>query len=415
MKTKIVLITMLAAVLSLPAWAQLGNDNIRFNGFVRNYTGVLTNEAGDLSILQNTFNLNFNSRGDKVAFKVNPYLYHYNDRELELGLREAYMDMYFNNFDLRIGKQQIIWGKAEGVFITDVVAPKDLREFLLPDFDEIRLGITALKLNYYFGNSTLEAVWTPVFTPTQMPESGSIWQPRMDFPAPVSFDYSRSEIDPSMENSEVYLRFSTMASGFDYELVGGYFWYDDPAMHITRHIDPQTQQLASLTLMPEYHRVSMAGGSISTPVGPFLLRAEGAYYSGRYFQTANPMAQGGKLKKDNLHYMAGLDYNLWGITLSAQFIQELILDYEEGMQNDELDNTMTFLAKKDFLRERLWVELFSYIGLNNEDALIRPKVTYNFADGFEVLGGANIFLGDTGRFGQYKDNDMVYVKVKYSF
>jgi len=148
MKIKIVLITLLVAILSLPAMAQFGNDNIRFNGFVRNYTGVLTNETGDLSILQNAFNLNFSSRSDKVAFKVNPYLYHYTDRDLELGLREAYMDMYFNKFDLRIGKQQIIWGKAEGVFITDVVAPKDLREFLLPDFDEIRMGINALKLNY---------------------------------------------------------------------------------------------------------------------------------------------------------------------------------------------------------------------------------------------------------------------------
>ena len=53
--------------------------------------------------------------------------------------------------------------------------------------------------------------------------------------------------------------------------------------------------------------------------------------------------------------------------------------------------------------------------VNHGDALVRPKVTYAFADGFEVLGGANIFLGDTGRFGQYSDNDMIYVKIKYSF
>lgn len=415
MNKKMFLSILLLATIMLPVHAQFGNDNIRLNGYVRNYTGVLTNEAGDLSILQNTFNLNFSSRGDKIAFTVNPYLYHYFDRELELGLREAYMDMYFNNFDIRVGKQQIIWGKAEGVFITDVVAPKDLREFLLPDFDEIRLGITVLKLNYYFGNSTLEAVWAPVFTPTQMPEGGSIWQPRMDFPAPVSFDYSQAEMDPALKNSEVYLRFSTMASGFDYELVGGYFWYDDPGIQITRHIDPVSMQLSSLTLMPEYHRVSMGGGSISMPVGSLLLRAEGAYYSGRYFQTQNPAVAGGKLEKNNLHYMAGLDYNLAGITLSAQFIQEYILNHEEGMQNDALDNTMTFMAKKDFLREKLWMEFFSYIGFNNKDALLRPKITYNFADGFEVLGGANIFLGDAGRFGQYKDNDMVYLKLKYSF
>ncbi|MGF1587294.1 MAG: hypothetical protein ACFCUM_18390 [Bacteroidales bacterium] len=44
---------------------------------------------------------------------------------------------------------------------TDIVSPKDLREFLLPDFDEIRMGVTAHKLIYYFGMSTIEAVWTP--------------------------------------------------------------------------------------------------------------------------------------------------------------------------------------------------------------------------------------------------------------
>ncbi len=58
---------------------------------------------------------------------------------------------------------------------------------------------------------------------------------------------------------------------------------------------------------------------------------------------------------------------------------------------------------------------FSYIGFNNEDALIRPKVTRSFDDGFDILGGANIFIGNRGRFGQYDSNDMVYLKIKYSF
>jgi hypothetical protein len=61
------------------------------------------------------------------------------------------------------------------------------------------------------------------------------------------------------------------------------------------------------------------------------------------------------------------------------------------------------------------MELFSYIGLTNEDALIRPKLTYDFTDGFQLLLGANIFTGTDGRFGQYDNNDMIYFKVKYSF
>jgi hypothetical protein len=390
-------------------------ENVNISGYLRNYTGVLTESPNDFSIVQNTFNLNFSGQSEKVAFKFNPYLHYYSDKKIDLGIREAYVNLFFNNFDLKIGKQQIIWGKAEGVFITDIVSPKDLREFLLPDFDEIRTGITAFKLNYTKGSHTLDAVWAPVFTPTQMPESGSIWEAKMDFPIAPTYDYSTSVVQGNLENSEYFARYSLMASAFDFELVGGQFYYDDPAMHLTKQINPATMQLIGLTVRPEYHRVNMGGGSFSVPLGGFVVRGEGAYYNGRVFQTTDATIKDATIEKDNLHYMAGLDYTLAGVKLSAQFIQEYILDYEEGIYFDEMENTMTFLAKKDFLRERLWLELFSYIGLNNEDALIRPKVTYAFADGFEILCGANIFLGEQGRFGQYDANDMIYLKFKYSF
>ncbi len=392
-----------------------GFVNTDITGYARNYTGVLLNNENNFSIIQNTLNLNFEKSTERGGFKVNPYLNHYFDRELEIGLREAYLDLYFKNFDIRVGKQQVIWGKAEGVFITDVVSPKDLREFLLPDFDEIRTGITAVKLNYFSGAHSIEAVWTPVFTPTQMPEQGSIWAPKMLFPMQPVWDYSTSEVKPSLENSEVYLRYSMMGSAFDFELVGGHFFYDDPSMFVTRQMDMQTQQLTGLTVRPEYQRVSMGGGSFSLPLGGLVLRGEGAYYTGRHFQTANPMATGSKVQKDNLHYMAGLDYILGGVRLSAQFIQEYILDYDDAINNNEIENTMTFLAKKDFLREKLWLELFAYIGLNNGDALIRPKASYSLADGFELIAGANLFVGNEGRFGQYDNNDMLYMKLKYNF
>jgi hypothetical protein len=415
MKTRILIIFTLFNLFKVDSYAQTGGNSLNINGYARNYTGVLLNEGNSLSILQNTLNLDFTHRGDKIAFKVNPYMDHYFDHTLEWGLREAYLDMYFDNFDLRLGKQQIIWGKAEGVFITDVVSPKDLSEFLLRDFDEIRMGVTSLKLNYYFGSSTLEAVWVPVFTPTLMPGEGSIWRPDMNFPAPPTFDFSTSTVKPTLDNSELFLRYSTMTPKFDMELVGGTFYYDDPALHLTKTIDTSTMQLAGLLVRPEYHRVNMAGGSVGLPLGPLVLRAEGAFYSGRYFQTQDPAYAESVLKKDNLHYMAGLDFNLAGIIMSAQFIQEYIIEHEAGMQKEKFENTMTFLARKDFLREKMWLELFSYVGLTNKDALIRPKITYAFADGFEVLGGANIFLGDSGNFGQFSDNNMVYMKLKYSF
>lgn len=155
MKIKGIIFT-IAVMLSQLAMAQ----NPEISGFVRTYEGVNVIN-GDFTIIQQTLNLNFEKRGEKVAFKANPMLYLYNSDSLQLNLREVYMDLYFKNFDLRIGKQQVVWGKADGVFITDIVSPLNLTEFLLPDFDEIRIGVVAAKLDYYIGNSTLEAIWIP--------------------------------------------------------------------------------------------------------------------------------------------------------------------------------------------------------------------------------------------------------------
>ncbi|MCK5538824.1 MAG: hypothetical protein KAI79_18505, partial [Bacteroidales bacterium] len=96
--------------------------------------------------------------------------------------------------------------------------------------------------------------------------------------------------------------------------------------------------------------------------------------------------------------------------------QQYILDYNSDILQEEAENTMTFLARYDAMRETLHFEFFSYIGLTGEDALIKPKITYDFEDGFSLLLGANIFIGEeTGRFGQYQDNSMIYTKIKYNF
>ena len=390
-------------------------QGVSFTGYVRNYTGLLLTGDNGFSILQNTLNLNIEQSKDKVAFKVNPYIYHYGDSTLELGLREAYLDIYFNSVDLRIGKQQIIWGKADGVFITDIVSPKDLREFLLPDFDEIRMGVTSLKADYYIGDNTFELVWIPIFTPTLLPEEGNIWRKLPDFPIIPTIDRSRESVKPTLENSEVFAKFSALTALVDFEIMGGYAWDDDPTMHVIKQIDPVSHQLTGLTVYPRHHRLTIGGGSFSTTLGPFVLRGEGAYYQGKYFNTADPMASESVVKKDYLHYLVGTDFTFMDFNLSMQFIQQAIMDYDDYIDNDQYSNMATFLAARDYLNETLNISLFMYYDFNNEASLIRPKIIYDLADGFEILFGANIFTGTKGMFGQFNDNDMIYTKIKYSF
>ena len=404
MKRKILIVFML-----LTATIML-NAQIIHHGFVRTYLGALTDQDGEYTVLQNTFDWRLDYGKGDVALYVNP-VFNYNalNDNLDITLRQAYMDIYFDNFDLRIGKQQIIWGKADGVFITDVISPRDLSEFILPDFEEIRIGTNAVKFDYYLGNSTFEAVWIPTFQATILPKENSIWAPKMpDFPMPVNYDYSNAEVENKLSESEIALKYSYLGSAIDFELMAAYMWDDNPAMHIYQQPD------TTLLIKPEYHRLPLAGASFSKAVGGAVVRGEGAYYFEKWF-AAEDLSVNGVKEKDYTHYLIGYDHNWFGINVSFQFIQEYIMDYEEDIRNDEFSNTMTFLITEDFLRETLRLELFTYYGINNEDALIRPKIAYDLADGFEVQLGANIFAGGEGNFGQYDENDMLFMKVRYDF
>ena len=413
MKTKglILILLLMAGQISL-------SQNVDINGYVRNYTG-LEYKSGDFNMLQNTLNINFETMGDRVAFKANPMFYLYGTDSLNFRMREIYLDMYFDNFDIRVGKQQIVWGKADGVFITDIVSPLNLNEFLLPDFDEIRIGVYAAKVDYYFGNSTIEFIWKPLYAGNEFPGPGSIWYKPPEFPAPATFDYSKEKINPSLENSEIYLKYSLSSSAIDFDLMGAYTWDQTPSMYTEKEFEMDSMGnpvLAGLLITPEHHRLTVAGGSFTSTIKGFVLRGEAAYYNGKYFQTADPMADGSLTKKDYLHYVVGLDYGIGNLKLSAQFIQKYIMDYNDFIDEEEFGNTMTFLARYDAMRETLHLELFSYVGLNYGDALIRPKVTYDFSDSFSILLGANVFVGDErGMFGRHDDNSMVYTKIKYYF
>lgn len=386
------------------------NAQIVHHGFVRSYLGALTEQDGDYSVLQNTFDWRLDYGKGDVELFVNP-VFDYNalNKVLDISLRQAYLDIYFDDFDLRVGKQQIIWGKADGVFITDVISPRNLEEFILPNFEEIRIGVNAVKFDYYLGKSTFEAVWIPTFQSTIQPAANSIWVPQMpDFPMPVSYDYSIAEVANKFSNSEIAFKYSYLGSAIDFELMAAYMWGDNPAMHI--YLQPDT----TILIKPEYHRLPLVGASFSKSIGGAVVRGEGAWYFDKKF-TAENLSVNGIKEKNYAHYLLGYDHNWFGMNVSWQFIQEYILDYEDDIRNDEFSSTMTFLVTEDFLREMLRIEFFTYYGINNEDALLRPKVVYDLADGFEVQLGANIFMGEKGNFGQYNENDMVFLKVRYDF
>ena len=64
-------------------------------------------------------------------------------------LRETYLDISAGDWDFRLGRQHVVWGEMVGLFFADVVSARDLREFILPEFDTLRTPQWAARAEYF--------------------------------------------------------------------------------------------------------------------------------------------------------------------------------------------------------------------------------------------------------------------------
>jgi len=143
---------------------------ITLRGFILNQDMFQTNESMDVMLIRNRLRLNTETYGENVyGFASLDITNDIADSTTTLpNLREVYIDIYSNWLDLRIGKQQVVWGKTDGYFINDIVNPLDLSYFLLQDFDDIRMATTMLNAKLHYSNHSLEVLVIPEFKPMNL-------------------------------------------------------------------------------------------------------------------------------------------------------------------------------------------------------------------------------------------------------
>ncbi|MFO7815760.1 MAG: DUF1302 family protein [Halanaerobiales bacterium] len=345
----------------------------------------------------------FNKNDIYGEININP-IFEYNlETESEnFKFKEAYIDFYFPDFDLRAGKQKLTWGKSDGIVVTNIVNPRDYTVHPVVEYSDQFEGVNALKLNLYPKNNSLEVVWVPEF------QSATINKDILFNKIPDNFrrDDSEKEIESEFENSELFIRYSSIGQKFDYEVMAAYSWDDEPTLH---------KDFQERTVVPQHHRLTTVGGSISTMRGPYVLRGEGAYVSGNYFNLQDSQFQindypEGVIEKDLTKWLAGIDYNYEGYLLSLQFMQEAILDYQAEIVQDEFSNQMTFLIKKDFMRSKLNTEINFQYNLNDEVLMAKPTISYNYSDTINLQAGANLNLE-----GEIFKEDVIYFQTEYLF
>lgn len=338
---------------------------------------------------------------------------------LEAELRELYVRTEAgDNAYLTIGKQQVVWGKADGLKVLDVVNPQDFREFVLDEFDDSRIPTWMLNAEFPIKNTTLQVLWIPDLTYHDLPEEGSPFEFTSQVPdVPDGVTLISEDPDrPSnpMIDSDFGLRLSGFAKGWDFTFNYLYHYEDIPALYRAIDLSGPTPVV---TVSPEYERTHLIGGTFSTAIGELTLRGELGYSTSRFLPTEDADDDDGVFESGDLSYVIGLDWFGFGETvLSFQFFQSILTDPGDDMLRDDVENTVSFLAQRDLLNDALVLSGIWVHNLNNNDGFVRPKVKYELGTGVDVWAGVDFFYGTkNGLFGEFEDASRVVFGFEYSF
>src|SRR2546428_10717311 len=135
------------------------------------------------------------------------------DREIRRPLGEIRrLSATYHNGPLtfEIGKHFIRWGKTDIVTPTDRFAPRDYLTVVDNDF----LAVTAARLSFENGENTVEAVFSPAFTPSRIPLLNQRWAHSPNLPPGVAI-HDAGAVFPGGPQSG--LRWNH-AGGIEYEL-----------------------------------------------------------------------------------------------------------------------------------------------------------------------------------------------------
>jgi len=342
------------------------------------------------------------------------------DDDIDAELRELYIETSIGRSFLTIGKQQVVWGKADGLKVLDVVNPQEWREFILDDFDDARIPLWSINSEIPIDDVTLQLLWLPDQTYHEYAEGDDAYRftsPLLVPQPPPGVAVSMQAIDRpdrALQDADWGARLSTFWNGWD--LTFNYLHHYDDRPVLFRQLST-TPNGPVATITPRYQRSQLIGSSFSSAFGDLTLRGEVGYTVDRYISTNAINDTDGVVKTDELSYVLGLDwFGLSDTLISTQLFQSQLSNHLPGMLRDERDTTMTLLVKRDFSNETVTAELLWLHNLDLDDGLARPKVTYQMNDNTTLWLGADIFYGDQqGLFGQFKERDRMVTAVEIAF
>lgn len=350
-------------------------------------------------------------------------------------IREGYALYSKSGFELRAGKQIIVWGKSDVFNPINFLEAKDGSRFN-PDEEVKRIGAVGLLAGFTpaSGNSpvTLQVVWNPKFAESKLLLAESMR------PASITVANPRSP-EGSVANSETAVRFIYQQASWDFSLAGYYGWNHLP--ELTRESLSATGQMVAL---PVYRRQKAVGADFSLTLDDYVFRFEGAH---RWAERdrVDPMT-----KPSYFDIVTGFEQSLWSdfrlqfqvlykrypnwadplsATASApnanpgvealdrvanQVLAVFNAQLQDYTQKDRLGST--FRLAYDDPAGNWQAEIFTLYYPRAHELLLQPKFTYAWTENFKTDIGTTQYRGSANSpLGNLKPLSSMFLEARYLF
>ncbi len=337
------------------------------------------------------------------------------DADLRLG--RAYATVYLDQLDLVVGQQLVFWGSTDAVNPVDVLNPRDL-SFPVADPEDQKLPAPMIRATFHAPEDvTIDLVLIPVFTPSELPAER--WQ--TDAPASLPLPPGvtvvgrapTSDQRPAAElrNVQFGVRTTLAVDALDGADVSvSYVRGTRTTPTVSATLVP-TQTPGQMLLQPvlSYDRYSLVGLDFSVAAAQVVIRGEAAYTF-----TDDPGGNDPAIGNPGYQAVLEAEHTFPGGALATL---QAIVEHTNGDAGQDGTTDVSGLATIHYeAGPRLTTEAAWLHDLSDGSGMVRPRLSYAFADGVTGTADLIVFYGRDGtRYGDWRDNGQLRVGLAYAF
>lgn len=340
-------------------------------------------------------------------------------------LEEAFLTVDRPGWNAVIGRKIHRIGTGDGINPLDLINPLDYRDPFATGKSDARLpvllGLATINLSVSgsFQEANLDVIVVPLAQVNQLNSPGSAWESpglqklRAGHREGAYVLEDQKEPDRAFDQAEVAVRLAATLSGWDLSLIGFYGYLDSPVFEREYRSGPGVMQ--TLYITPIHPDFSAFGFAFAKGLDRSTLRGELALKPDLPVMTKDNSLPGFS-RTTVMEGVLGIDRtfgtNLY-VNLQYFFSRTSEAEY---LISDTWAHGITYDVHDTFLRDDLEAGVRGIVGFTGQGWSFETYAEYRLADDWLFQGSLLFFEGfDSGAFGQYDDNDLVTMRVRYSF